>query len=319
MGTLAKKTIDKISRSQKALGDKTGYIGATTFYDVGSEASVTDTDLEKYFDKVGLSKIHLPSLPSARKVFAYVIGRGSVGVADAQVIRISSEPTHDVWGIYPVSVTGEEKPVMQRDVELGEPLAKLGFFPDDPNNPGQPLLVAADQSGGCTVTPSNPVAATILDEWNRRKGLFTSPDISQMIRSSLKHFGRIRLKKSGHAYFVPASRMEDLQKLRDVIEMIGGEGTHMSIIPAANHPEGRATITSEAKKGFESGIKEIREKVAEFTKSTRESTKEKTIQEALALKCQLELYREISEDLVESLSSDTEQLVREVQSMMGAE
>jgi hypothetical protein len=316
MGSLAKTTIKKISASQKALGEKTGFIGATVFYDVGSEATVTLDTLSDHFDASGLSYSYLPNLPSPRKVFAYVIQRGAVGVGDAQVIRISSEPTHDIWGVYPLNITGEDKPVMDRNVELGEPLAKIGFFPENPQNPAESLVVA-QENGVTTQTPSNPVAAHIISEWNRRKDLFTNPDISEMIRSTLKRFGRIRLKQSGHVYFVPAARLDELQKLRDVIDLIGGDGTHMDIVPAANHPEGIATIQANAQKGFEEDIKVLREKVREFKDSTRESTKEKTVDEALELKAQLELYRDISEDLVVSLQKDADNLVDELRGLMG--
>jgi len=316
MSNLAKRTVERIAASQEALGEHTGYIGATVFYDVESTAKCTHDDLEKHFERVNLSVALMPSLPSPRKVFSYVMARGAVGIADAQVLRISSEPSHELWGIYPVKVTGEDQPVMERDAELGEPLAKIAFFPESPQDPTQPLVVAAED-GVVTETPSNQVAANIIADWNYRRGLFTNPDLSEMIRSALKSFGRTRLKKSGHAYFVPAGRMDDMFKLQDVMSRIGGEETQMMVIPAAIHPSGLVHITTEARKGFEDDIRILREKIASFKDGTRDDTKDKTIQEAQRLKQTIELYRDISEDLVTSLQSDADDLVNTVRKMLG--
>ena len=317
MSNLAKKTVDKLASTQEALGAHTGFIGAMTYYEVGSSASISHDRLEDLFCQFGLPSTYLPGLPSPQKVFAYCVKRGNVGVSDAQVIRISRESSHDIWGIYPINVTGDGA-IMDREAELGEPLAKLGFFPDDPSNSGQPLLVASE-NGSITKTPSNPVAATIISEYKRRCNLHTTPDISEMIRTTLKRFGRIRMKRGGHLYFVPAGRMDDLSALRDVVAEIGDGDTCVAIIPAAEHPDGIAEITTEARKGFEEEIKILRDKVSEFGGSTRESTKERTVEEVLELKAQLELYRDISAGLVESLRSDADTLMDEVRSMMGVE
>ena len=315
MTVAANKTVERLVDSQSKHAEKYGLIGALVYYEVASTASVDHDRLENLFNHYGLSVKDLPELPSPHKVFTYCVNRGSVGISDAQVIRISKETSHDIWGIYPVEVT-DDGSVMEREATLGEPLAKLGFFPDDPRNPGSPGLMASE-GGQITDQPSNPVAAGIISEWRRRCNLHTNPDISHMIRCLLQKMSRIRMKNSGHLYFVPASSLDTLYRLKSVVSELGGGDTYLAVLPLADHPDNLNEVACEAKAGFEESIKFLRDKVKSFSDVTRESTKERTVEEALDLKAQLELYRDISAELVESLQSDADALVDEVRDMMG--
>ena len=106
--------------------------------------------------------------------------------------------------------------------------------------------------------------------WQYYREVYTSSDLSRMVQRILDAMDPADLRKDGRVYFVPSQHQEDLQKLKDLVEVIlpaapGQENTSsVNAIPIIDRPTTRKQLSTIAYKSTLQEMKTLQADLERF-------------------------------------------------------
>lgn len=170
-------------------------------------------------------------------------------------------------------------------------------------------------SKGLTFT-SDWRQSEIRDAFARFRVNVTSEKVSETVRRVLDAAGAVRLRQLGVVYFVPASKLAELAKVKAFcsrLQALGHKGANVSDALLADAPETRETVRRGASEDIGSHLAQLEAKLTETIEASKQGVRRVRVSTFLGFREQAEIlgekgtcYAELAELKVEEIRARIE-------------
>jgi hypothetical protein len=231
------------------------------------EVALTRSQLLGYFDQVGLDQKHVP-----KHNYRAALKRAFNALAEQQLIRPVSENADVLIFQFTAEIAAgtEENPYLTYKPKVTVRVDKDAYRVLE--NMKEAIVEVKDPNTDQVPPDVDAIKEQIANAFEREKDTYRSSDITRYLQNILsKEADIISLRPQGSIYFVPAIFTEVLNKLKSLVQLIGGVCAFESM-PIPDVSDSRKTVKDAFEievmdlfSGMEAEIKEAKEKDKEVT------------------------------------------------------
>lgn len=220
-------------------------LGRIVFYTI-SDNQVSREALVKKFQELGLDEKYLPTTNKYQHAFEKAtsdMNGKSYPLAGERTAHILCRNVSHSRDQTTRQITREIQDSKARKLAYGEVISVVFYRPSDPANQSTAKLRIRINPDDLELDEKEHVQAIARDikaQYDRYYDFLDGQKIRAMVRNYLRHLNSIEIK--GGVYFIHANRDEELARLRELVNWLGG-GCFMEQIPVGDLEGQRKFIT----------------------------------------------------------------------------